>query len=583
MHVKLSRSPIVASIATMTLLLAACAPAAAPAPAPAAPAAPTAPTAAPAPTPTPAILRPVPIAPTPAPAAAPATPTPSSAARRGGVMVAYTTDLGRTLDPAQESSAVNQPVFTSAFNRLTRIDASRLPRERVLIGDLAQSWEAKAGGTEWTFKLREGVAWSDGKPFSSADVKATLDRILKPTGGIKPTFTSVLKVISAVDTPDARTVVIKTSKPAPWLGEVLMQPPASIVPAHIVAADQRALENKPLGTGPFAFKDWRKGVSVEWTRNDNYWNKPYPYLDGVKWIEIKEASTQFAAFRTGRVHFTGFATRGLEVSEIRTLKKEMPDAHISEYSSTSIWILWMNNKSGPFKDVRVRQAVAKAVNQKEVIEIALEGAGFQSDFSGDITLAWALPKAEQDKIPAIRGPNDKDIAEAKALMKDAGYGNGLAVNWLVGDRPVYVSRHAVLSDQLSKIGIKSTTKTAAYPSEYVPALRDGKFDMSDSAAVAAMYDPSALLDPWMKGGLENRSGFEDAKIAELYDKQSSLTDPLERKKLMDQAQLRLWELAPSVPISIAKYYLALRPEVQGWTHPGVLRDNYMLETIWFKQ
>ncbi|MBI2906657.1 MAG: ABC transporter substrate-binding protein [Chloroflexi bacterium] len=537
----------------------------------------------------------------PAPAAAPTpqtraqaapTTTPVSVApvaespQRGGRLTIYITDLGRTLDATQEASSMTQQVLAPLYSRLVTLDPEQLPSKRVVIGDLADSWESNRDATQLKFRLRPGLKFHDGQPVTSADVVATFRRILDAPGGIMPAFRSSLgRVVDAVTAPDASNVIITTKQPAVWLLEALAKPPASIVPAHVVSRDQRSLERGPIGTGPFRFKSRDENVRVELQRSDTYWNQPYPYLDSLERVLIKEAATQFAALRTGRVQMTGMGSRGLSASEVTQLKKEMPSAKVFEYTSASIAFIWLNNRETyPFKDVRVRQALARLINQREIIDLAMEGAGFRSDFTGSAESAWAMSKSELERMPAFRAPKALDIDEAKRLMKEAGFANGFKASWVLADIQSYKDRYNVIADQARRIGIDITVgQTLPYSSAYLPTMRQGKFDISESAIPVPQYDPTFIFDPWIVGGLDNRTGFKDDQIEQMYKEQGVTLDPAKRKVIVDQIQRRLWEIVPSIPAGIPAYFVAARPEVRGLTHPGVLMDNFLVDRVWLKR
>ena len=573
--------PLSSAATVLALALSACAPASAPPPATAPAAAPQAAPTAAQPTASSQQLRPTPVPATPRPAQA--TPAPAAASdepKRGGWLIAYGASTERTLDPNQETSIFPSQFLTSAFHRLVTIDPEQLPRERVMIGQLAERWEVDKSAQKWTFYLKSGYTFHDGQPLTSADVKATLERMRDAPGGIISSYKQVASAIEKVETPDAMTVVITTKRPAAWMLTFLAQPTTAIVPAHIVSKDQKALEKKPIGSGPFKFSVREPDIKVEFVRNDKNRDPRLPYLDGIRWLTIREAATQFAAIRTGRVNFTGFGTRGLSKSEADLLTQRTPGVKISRYSTPTVQFLWFNTREGPFKDVRVRQAAVKVIGQQEIIDVAHEGAGFKGDFTGPAGLTWSLPEDKLNTLPAYKGPTAADAADAKKLLAQAGYPDGFKAEWLLPDTPGYEFRLAVETKQLAKIGITVNAKISRYPVEWVPALREGRFTLGEGPGADVFYDPDALLAMWTTGALENRPGLSDAQVDDLYNKQGLTVDPVERKRIVDQLQLRLWELAPAIPTYNAMYHHAALPEIRGWTHPGILRDNFWYEKVW---
>ncbi|MEK7874042.1 MAG: ABC transporter substrate-binding protein, partial [Chloroflexota bacterium] len=340
-----------------TLVLAGCAPSAAPSAPASAPAQPpaTAATAAP-PTPTPPIQT-LPRIETPTPAAArpgPATPTPASAEkpRYGGILTAYESSEPTSLDVNQETTIFTLQNQTSVYNGLLEVDPTRLP-DRVITGDLAEKWSASPDGKTWTFTLKSGVTFHDGKPLTSADVAFTLDRMKTGPGKIKTPFKELFEAVNKVETPDAQTARVVLNRPLTYFAILIANPALSIMPKHILEKDQNALEQKSLGSGPFMFKAWNKNVSIELARNPNYFKKGLPYLDGIRWITLREPATQIAALRTGRVVFGGHGTRGLSKREADLLEKDIPGVQISRYSTDSEQYLLVNTRKKPLDDIRV--------------------------------------------------------------------------------------------------------------------------------------------------------------------------------------------------------------------------------------
>ena len=216
--------------------------------------------------------------------------------------------------------------------------------------DLAQSWEEK-DATTISFDLHD-TTWHDGRAFSSADVAATMARATE----VHP-FRSLFDVIESVDTPDDRTAVFRLSRPSNIMMDALGAPTSSIMAKHIITDNADSLEDMPVGTGPFRLDNWEKGVSAQVLRNENYYDKELPYLDGIRFIVLADSSAEVNGLRTGELHSTGW-TSGINKDTLKLILDDVPDAAVYPLISTSLSVLWMNQREKPFDDIRVRKAVA---------------------------------------------------------------------------------------------------------------------------------------------------------------------------------------------------------------------------------
>ncbi len=563
---------LAASVMTLALVAAACQPAPIPTPAPK-----VAVTLTPAPlvAATPASV-PKPVA-TPAPAPAPGVaPTPVVAPRRGGTLIYVIDDEGPTLDPNQETTYRSQYIYSVMYSGLFRIDPDKLKLgERVLTGDLAESWKWTGDGLTLTITLKPGVTFQDGKPLTAEDVRFTYERIMRPPSGIKspyrPLFTPIL---DRVGVPDARTVALYLKVPAPWLLELLGQPTTLIVPKHVVSADPKALEKKGNGSGPFGLAEWKRGISLDFKRFTGYHVPGRPYLDGLKMLTAVDQATRVALLKTRRAHIVGGAT-GIFAAQLPALQ-DIPGIQVVHRPSDSPQWLVMNTRRKPFDDVRVRRAVAMLVDQSELSDFVW---GYQTPKIDYIGGSWQLPEEVLKGWPPYRGVTQDDVSKAKQLMADAGYGDRVTVKYVQGNVKDYERTRLVLQDRLAHIGIKVDVDVVKYPEEFWPRLEAGGFGMADMSRITPVVDPALALSSFATGDPENYTRISDQQIDALLKQVMKETDYPVRKKLSDQLQKRLWELAPAVPMMSRDRVVVARPEVQGYAH-GFVRDSLRRDDIW---
>ncbi|MDP2954180.1 MAG: ABC transporter substrate-binding protein, partial [Chloroflexota bacterium] len=295
--------------------------------------------------------------------------------------------------------------------------------------------------------------WHVGKPFSSADVKTSLEKIYNPKPGIISLRKDTLASIKSVETPDEGRVVIKLKQPSASLLLNLSAGWNVIYPKHIL--DVKGTMQKDInGTGPFKMGEYVRGV--EWTqeRNPEYFKKGLPYLDGLKYYIILDQASRFAALRTKRVHATGI---GMEIlpDEITIIQREAPEIVIQKH-----WMLFWAGINlplhrFPWSDIRARQALSLAFNREEAWNVVDYGWGLKGGVMATQG-EWGLPQDKLETIPGYGPWKESNIAEAKKLLKDVGVPDGFKAVLLVRQGEDYVKLAVVMQNVLAKLGIQAT-------------------------------------------------------------------------------------------------------------------------------
>ena len=344
--------------------------------------------------------------------------------------------LGMAIEPSGLDPTIAAPVairevtWVNLYEGLVRVD--RNGRVQPL---LAKSWEISPDGLTYRFSLQQGVKFHDGSAFNSADVKFAFDRARAPnsTNAQKQIFAP----IDSIETPDPATVVIKLKEPSGNFLYFMGWGDAVIV------APETAENNKasPVGTGPFKFKSWTRGDRVELVRNPDYWQKDKVKLDSVTFRFINDPQAQVAALRAGDLD----AFPNLGAPELFSEMKK--DARFTAVAGNTEGetVAGMNNTKKPFDDVRVRRALMHAVDRKALVEGAYSGYGqpIGSHFSPN-----------HPAFVDMTGVVPYDPAKAKALLKEAGYGNGLSIT-IKSPQMAYASRSAeLLAAMLSEVGVE---------------------------------------------------------------------------------------------------------------------------------
>ena len=384
----------------------------------------------------------------------------SKAPEAGGTFTRSLPADAVTLNPIVASDQVSYLVYKWIYDPLIDMDADMKPT-----GVLAESWETTPDGLVTLFHLRKGVRWHDGAPFTADDVLFSYEASMDPAVDAinkRPAFGAV----KAVEKVDEFTVRVRWKGPyapglAAWVFYVMPKHLCAYAPGQGKAFNESPLGASPVGTGPFRFKEWRRGERVVLEANADYW-RGRPHLDALVFKIIPQSQTQVAGFKTGQVDLAA-----LTAEQWRQAKAD-PDlqkhAWFLEYLARQFFYLgWNMDGSNPFfADVRVRRAMALAMNRKGLVDSLLEGHGVLGEgpfFPGQ----WAAD-------PSVK-PLPYDPAKASALLDEAGWkdtdgdgvrdkdGKPFAFECLVPAEAEQFARYLeVLQQDLKRVGVDMTIR-----------------------------------------------------------------------------------------------------------------------------
>ncbi|MEP6608668.1 MAG: ABC transporter substrate-binding protein, partial [Burkholderiaceae bacterium] len=268
--------------------------------------------------------------------------------QRGGTLVMVVQPEPPTLASYQSTSGPIGQVATKVYDGLLEYDFNLRP-----VAGLAESWTVSPDGKTITFKLRRGVKFHDGQPFTSEDVKFTILDVLKK---VHPRGVNTFRAVEAIDTPDASTAVFRLSEPAPYMLMALSSYESPMLPKHVFGTGDIANHpsaNKPIGTGPFKFVEWQKGQYMRFDRNNDYWRQGRPYLDRIVARFIADGATRAAAIETQEVQIGGFsAILPLDVKRLQALPHIAVTTRGYEMQSPIVE-LDFNTQKKPFDNAKV--------------------------------------------------------------------------------------------------------------------------------------------------------------------------------------------------------------------------------------
>lgn len=491
--------------------------------------------------------------------------------QRGGVLVRSLGGDPPNFDPMSNTTGRVIAVVGPCCNGLVRFDEFDQNR---IVPDLAESWEVSEDGKAYTFRLRRGIKFHDGKPCTSADVKFTFDTLRAPPAGYVSIRANLLEAVDRIDAVDENTVRFVLDRKSPALLANLAGGWMVVLPKHLL--EKGPMKDVLVGTGPFKLKEHKRGTSIELVRNPDYHLKDKPYLDGIKIFVIPDAGTEFGYFRTGQTDVLDTSSPHLALQ----WEKEVAGrgAYMVGGSSQSALAVHFNSQQKPWDDIRVRQAACLAINREEALSTLMKGEGVVGGWS--CPGPWALPKAELHKVPGYAPYADTNIAAAKKLLADAGLAAGFKETMLVRRIDLFMPLAIFVKDQLGKIGIDMTIdaqETATY--NKTRAARQFKVDAG--ARTYLTNDPDAIYGDSVtcKGGL-NFGNICDAKTDDLFIRQSQETDPKKRRALTNELELRALSAYGSYMVLFRNQYRLYQKNVFGWAqHPQ--EDNSMrLEDCW---
>ena len=506
------------------------------------------------------------------------------AAKPGGTLRFGILNAPAHFDVHQSGTIANLGPQAPMYDLLIRRD----PRDgNTIIPDLAHKWEVAPDGKKYTFHLRKGVKFHDGAEMTSADMKATYDRIVRPPKGVVIPRSSLFTAVGDIVTPDPYTIEFRLTEPRPrafMLGAFASG--WNIVVRKKTLDDNqgnlRQVMNFP-GTGPFRHVS-RKDKEV-WIqeKNPNYWNKTLPYIDKLEIYNLPPFSPELgSSFLSGKVDYA----RIMDPVSWRKAK-EMPGVTATAMNQSVIQAYFFNMKRKPFADPRVRRALHLATDRNVMVDVVKDTAPMQVGGFVYPFHEWSTPKAALEKRLGYQKDPTAAIQEAKKLMAAAGYGQGLKnLDFVVRDFATFklwaVAIQAMLKENLNV----ETNLRVVQTSQWFEEAGSGNFDLAISAIVSSLMDPSDYFTAWYgKGGPQNYSGWTNEEFHSLAHNLEREVDENKRKAMIPRAEEILENDPPLVPVAWEQIYDAFYNRVHGQNATKFfgIYDVTRWDTVWMTQ
>ncbi len=416
-----------------------------------------------------------------------------------------------SLDPAVSSVYTGAQVYDNIFSKLLTLNTAGefVPR-------LATAWTQTDPQT-WTFDLVDNAYFHNGEPFTSADVKYTFERILDPATA--SAYAALFSAIDTIETPSPTQVVFKLKTPfGPFLSNLANN-------GEIV--NQKAIESgdparNPVGTGPFQFVEWVQGDHITVKKFDKYFEAGQPSLDEVEFKFLLVDQGRVDALAAGEINWAD----AIPLNQVNTLQSDERFNFVTSPVAGIPNFLALNTAKAPFDDPKVRQAVAWALDRGAIRDLAYAGTGeigIEEVPSGSTWFDGTDPYAAAP-----------DVDKAKALLAEAGYPDGLTVEYLgLPQYPELLKTGEVVREQLKAIGIDMTIKQVDV-SVWFDAFVKGDYQITN-AYQERTIDPDNFYALVIKsGGPINTTAYSNPEVDALIDEAAAMTDDAARKEIYTQ-------------------------------------------------
>lgn len=472
-----------------------------------------------------------------------------------------------TIDPALNSAVDGATLLIHAFEGLMSLDENGVPVEAQ-----AESYTISDDGLTYTFKLRDGLKWSDGKPVVAEDYVYAWNRAVDPETAAD--YSYMFDVIEGyeegklnVEAPDDKTIVVKLKAITPYFLELCAFPTYFPVRKDIVEAEPDAWATKPetyIGNGPYIMKEWVHDSHILFEKNPNYWNADAIIPETIKFLLMSDDNAILAAFENGDI----------------LLADSMPNDEIDAWKDREEFIIQpqlgtyyisFNTQREPLNDPRVRKALTLAID-REYICTQIGKAGQQPAGAFVPTgLSDADPTKEFREVggdyydPSAEA-YEANLEEAKKLLAEAGYPNGEGfptLEYLYNEGSGHQQIAEAIQSMWKEIGVNIELASQEW-NTFLNTRKNGEYDIARNGWLGDYNDPISFLDMWTTDSGNNDAQWSNKEYDELIAKIKSSSDREERMKLMHEAEDILFEEYVLAPVY---YYVDIylkSPKLEGF-------------------
>ncbi len=507
------------------------------------------------------------------------------AQKPGGVLRMYHFDSPASLSLHEEVTFAALGPAMGLFNNLVMFDQHIAQASFAsIMPDLASEWSWDSSKTELRFRLHDGVKWHDGKPFTANDVKCTWDTLLGKANEKfrlnprKAWYHNLEEVTGKGD----HEVAFRLKRPQPSFIALLASGWSPVYPCHV---SPREMRSQPIGTGPFKLVEFKPNEGIKVTRNRDYWKKDRPYLDGIDYTIIKNASTRVLAFIAGKFDMT--TPYNLTIPLMRDIQNQAPTA-ICELTPTNVARnLIVNRDKPPFDDPEIRRTLALSLDRKAFIDTINEG---KADIGGAMLPPpegiWGMPPEMLRTLPGYGPDVAKNRGEARKIMEDHGYGRDKRLGITVSTRniPQYRDPAIILIDQLKQIYVDGDLEEID-TTQWYPRLMRKDFVVGLNLAENGLDDPDqTFYENFACGADRNYTGYCNRELETDFDRQSMEADVEKRRRVVWEIDRKLQEDGARPMIYHNRAATCRYPQVRGVTiMVNSIYNGWRMEDVWLEK
>ncbi len=463
----------------------------------------------------------------------------------GGELVVAVSTEPPTLDPtANPAAAIDLILHHNLYECLVQVGPDGELRPQ-----LAESWEASVDGRTWTFRLRRGVRFHDGTPCDAEAVRGSFLRAMAPdTPNPHPEYYADIAAVEAVD---AHTVRFRLKEPVPYFPAILAQADSAIVPTAPRTGEP--LGEHPVGTGPFRFVEWRPGDRIVLERNPDYYVPGIPRVDRVSFRFIPDDAARALALQAGDVDIAV----DIPYQTAKVLEGD-PAFTVVSGPMNLVQILAINNARRPFADLRVRQAIAHAIDRGKIIELVAQG--YATPIGGPIPPGMPYYVDLTDLYPY-------DPERARELLTEAGYPEGFETTMtLPSNYEFHVRTGELIAAMLAAVGIKVKIQLVDWGTWLERVYAQADYDLTVIGHIGRL-DPALMLTGY---GAERpdyyfRRGWRNEELERLLEEGKTCMDPERRREIYARAQRIIAEEVVNYFIQDPHRIIAARAGIEGLT------------------
>ena len=464
--------------------------------------------------------------------------------RPGGTLTVAMQNDAKSLDPTfQINFSERQPLYL-IYNTLVG-----LAPDFTVIPELAKSWETSSDGTTLTLTLRAGVKFHDGTDFNAGVAKWNLERRLDEAVS-SPSRAQLEAAIASIDAPDDATLVLNLKTPSPSLLGMLAQREGFMISPTAAEKFGADLGQNPVGTGPFVFRSWTQGQRIVLEKNLDYWEPGKPYLDAITFMLISNAAVSVPRLLTREVDFVS----GLSPLDIRPLE-QAASVKLAPGPGSRWLALQMRVDRPPFDNLKLRQAMAHAIDRQRMIDIIANGQATVAEGFTPPGLWWFDPELKSYEY---------DPDKARALIAELGSLAKTPLPLSVQPVPTYQQVAQLAQEQFAAVGLNVNIEPVSV-SDWYPQLIQGAISFLP-IRWTQRPDPDGLFTYLFETGSgHNTSRYSNPDVDRLLAEARKLTDNAERIPLYKEAQALMTHDLPYIPLYFSIEFGAMQENVQGFT------------------